>query len=44
VNALSGTALEAAVVVAVFAVEVLLAPMPEVMAFEGALSAVEDGV
>jgi hypothetical protein len=37
--------LEAAVVVTVFATEdVLLAPTPELMAFEGALSAVEEGV
>ena len=44
-KALSGTALEAAVVVTVFAIEEeLLAPTADAMAFEGALSAVEEGV
>jgi hypothetical protein len=45
VNALRGTAFAAAVAVTAFAVvEVLLAPTPDLMAFEGALSTVEDGV
>jgi hypothetical protein len=48
VNALSGTAfegaeLEAALVV-VLAEDALLAPMPEVMALEGAVSTCDDGV
>jgi hypothetical protein len=43
-NALRGTALEAAVVVTTAAAELPLAPTLERMAFVGALSEVEDGV
>jgi hypothetical protein len=45
VNALRGTAPDAVVVVAAFAVEeVLLAPTLDLMAFDGALSTAEEGV
>jgi len=43
-NALRGTALEAAVVVTTAFAGTPLAPTFDVMAFEGALSAAEDGV
>jgi hypothetical protein len=45
VNALRGTAVDATVLVFEFAVEeVALAPTLDLIAFEGALSTVEDGV
>jgi hypothetical protein len=45
VNALSGTAPGTAELVAVFALEtVLLAPTLDLMAFEGALSVIDEGV
>jgi hypothetical protein len=45
VNALSGTALEAAVIVAVFELEaVLVEPTPDLIAFVGALSVPAEGV
>ena len=45
VNALNGTAPDTAAPVAAFAVDaVLLAPTLDLMAFEGALSVIEDGV